>query len=119
MSKNDNLPVVLSPRIEHRFEEFQKTGHMALSEFWAEMEEEGTPIMEAASSGDSYVTFVWREGGTAQHVAVIQDWGCDGIREHHMSRLPGSDVWYRLALVITHSTLSAELFRPPSSKRIR
>ena len=58
------------------------------------MAQRGTPIIEPGSDGNAWVTFVWRDDGTARNVAVIQDWGADGIREYHMARLPDSDVWY-------------------------
>lgn len=65
-----------------------------LESFWAEMAARGTPLIEPANHNESRVTFLWRDDGTARHVAVLQDWGADGIREHHMARLPDSDVWH-------------------------
>ena len=80
--------------MQNLYRTIQKVGSAALSEFWMEMENQGTPIIEPDSEGYSLVTFLWRHDGSARNIAVIQDWGADGIREHHMSRLPNSDVWY-------------------------
>jgi enterochelin esterase family protein len=86
----------------------------ALSEFWAEIEKQGTPIIEPDSDGFSLVTFLWRHDGSARSVAVIQDWGADGIREHHMARLPDSDVWF-LTRGIRSDTRTTYQLSPSSS----
>ena len=85
---------ILSPRLRTLHNTLPKPGSAALSEFWIEMEKQGTPIIEPDSDGHLMVTFVWRHDGSARNVAVIQDWGCDGIREHHMARLSDSNIWY-------------------------
>jgi enterochelin esterase family protein len=85
---------VLSSRLQRLRSDLQGSVAGALSEFWDELARRGTPIIEDGAGGNAWVTFVWRDDGSAQNVAVIQDWGADGIREHHMARLPGSDVWY-------------------------
>jgi enterochelin esterase family protein len=60
------------------------------------------------------VTFLWRDDGSAQNVAVIQDWGTDGIREHHMTRLPESDVGY-LTRIMRSDTRTTYQLSPSSS----
>ena len=90
----DRASRILSPRIQRLNETIRTAGIVALSQFWTEVEEQGTPIIESDSEAHSLVTFLWRHTGSELNVAVIQDWGCDGIREHHMRRLPDSDVWY-------------------------
>ncbi len=87
-------PAILSPRIQLLHKAIQNADLSPLPEFWAEMAERGLPLIEEDGEDDSLVTFLWRDDGSAHNVAVIQDWGCDGIREHHMSHLPGSDVWF-------------------------
>src|SRR5574341_1033704 len=84
----------LSPRIGRLHHEIQSVGSDALHAFWEQVASQGAPIIEPGPDGFSFVTFLWRDDGSARHVAVIQDWGTDGIREHHMTRLPESDVWY-------------------------
>lgn len=85
---------ILSPRLLLLQQELQNTGKEALRLFWQEVEEQGTPLIEAGADGTCLVTFLWRDDQSARNIAVIQDWGTDGIREHHMTLLPGSDLWY-------------------------
>lgn len=106
---------ILSPRIQLLYNTLQTEGMAALPEFWNEMEKHGTPIIEADSEGFSLVTFLWRHDGSAGNVAVIQDWGSDGIREHHMSRLPESDVWYLTRRMPSDTRTTYQL--SPSSSR--
>lgn len=90
MKKRD----IQSSRLQLLHHDIQKGDIDALNLFWEEMKRKGTPIIEPGTPGYSLVTFVWRHDGSARNSAVIQDWGADGIREHHMNRLPDSDVWY-------------------------
>ncbi len=48
---------------------------------------------------------------------MIQDWGTDGIREYHMARLPGSDVWYLTRLMRSDTRTTYQL--SPSSSMDR
>ncbi len=66
----------------------------ALANFWVEVGQQGTPIIEQASVEGYFVTFVWRDDGSTRSVAVIQDWGADGIHEHFMTRIDGTDIWH-------------------------
>ena len=84
--------MILSPRIRILHNAIQNDQSAVLPEFWHELEAQGAPIIESSSEDHSLVTFVWRDDGLARHVAVIQDWGADGIRDQQMTRLPGSDV---------------------------
>ena len=90
-NKNNDL---LSPRLQHLYHEIQFKGQRALEGFWAEIAQHGSPMIEPGTSGYSLVTFLWRDDGVAREVAVIQDWGADGIREHHMVHLQGTNIWY-------------------------
>jgi len=92
MINNTSNP--LSPRLQHLHSEIHTAGLRALEAFWDEIARDGSPMVEPGTNGYSLVTFLWRDDGLARQVAVIQDWGADGIREHHMTCLPGSDVWY-------------------------
>jgi enterochelin esterase-like enzyme len=85
---------LLSPRLQRLYSDMQADGLNALETFWDEIAQQGSPIIEPGENGYSLVTFIWRDEGLAHQVAVIQDWGTDGIREHHMTCLPGSDLWY-------------------------
>ena len=90
-NKSNNF---LSPRLQRLYDDIQVDGQKALETFWTEIAQHGSPMIEPSTNGYSLVTFLWRDDGQAQQIAVIQDWGADGIREHHMNRLPGTDVWH-------------------------
>jgi enterochelin esterase family protein len=85
---------LLSQRLRNLHASIEAGRTSALDHFWTEIEEQGTPIIEPAGTGYCHVTFLWRDDGSTRHVDVIQDWGADGIREHAMTRLPGTDLWY-------------------------
>jgi len=85
---------LLSPRLQHLHRDIKSDGQRALETFSADIAQHGSPIIEPSTNDYSLVTFLWRDDGVARQIAVIQDWGADGIREHHMTRLPDSDVWY-------------------------
>ena len=111
----NKAPTVLSPRIQLLQDNIQHFGSQALRDFWGEIEEQGTPIIEAGPDGYSLVTFLWRDDGVARNVAVIQDWGTDGIREHHMARLADSDLWY-LTRQLRSDTRTTYQLSPSSSE---
>ena len=66
----------------------------ALDDFWHEVAEHGTPLIEPADNEHCLVTFLWRDTGATTGCVVVQDWGADGLPEHHMTRLPNSNVWF-------------------------
>lgn len=84
---------ILSTRL-HDLQAAVENNSSALTDFWSEIEKHGAPIIESAGDGQCYVTFVWRDDGTTRGVDMIQDWGADGLREHHLTRLENTDVWY-------------------------
>jgi enterochelin esterase-like enzyme len=86
----------------------------ALDTFWAEIQEHGAPIIEPAYEGYSYVTFLWRDMESATtSVNVIQDWGADGILEHLMTHLPGTDIWYKTRFMPSDTRTTYQLAPEP------
>lgn len=71
-------------------------GHRAaLDEFWAEMAEHGTPLVEPLDGTRVRLTFLWREHWPRQRVVVVGGPGGLVLDENQMVKLPDSDVWYR------------------------
>jgi enterochelin esterase family protein len=85
----------------------------ALAAFWQEIEQLGAPLIEPASEGYCSVTFLWRDDGTTRGVDVIQDWGADGIREHSMERLPGTELWFKTRLMRSDTRTTYQLAPDP------
>lgn len=98
MTDSDRI-VPGSSALTHLARDVRAGRREALSSFWQWLERVGTPLIEPVADGNAAVTFVWRHDGKARSVAVIQDWGADGIREHLMSLLPDSDCWYLTRLM--------------------
>jgi enterochelin esterase-like enzyme len=105
---------ILSPRLQRLQLDIQNLGTDALRIFWEEIKQQGTPLIELGTEGYSLVTFLWQDDGSARNVAVIQDWGADGIREHHMTRLLNSDVWF-LTRAMRSDTRTTYQLSPSSS----
>lgn len=93
-TQSNESTTIQSPRLQQLYTEMQIAGGSALLDFWQELEQQGAPLVEADRDGYSWVTFLWQEDGVARNIAVLQDFGADGIREHHMQRLPETDLWF-------------------------
>ena len=104
---------LISPRLRELQNQVENGDKAVLPEFWAEIEQRGTPIIENAGDDDYYVSFLWRDEGTVQAVDVIQDWGADGIREHHMTHLPGTDIWYKTRVMRSDTRTTYQLAPDP------
>jgi len=67
-------------------------GVEAVHAFWAEVGEQGAPLVE--SEGDEYlVTFLWRGLGHLENVRVFG--ALAGFEDNHLRQIPGTDVWHR------------------------
>jgi len=67
----------------------------AAAAFWAEMTTAGTPLVEAGEDGTTLVTFLWRETQPTDRVAIMGGPGGYVPADNLMSRLEGTDIWYR------------------------
>lgn len=108
-----------SPRIQRLFSDLHTTGQKALQIFWDEIAQQGSPIIEPGPGDQSLVTFLWKDNGAARSVAVIQDWGADGIREHFMTPLPGTDLWYLTRTMPSDTRTTYQLSPSPDSDSSR
>jgi enterochelin esterase family protein len=106
---------ILTPRLRQLQQTLQNNNTAALAEFWAEMAHQTTPLIEPTGEGDYWVTFLWQDDESSQSVAVIQDWGADQIREHQMSRLPRTDVWYKTRRFPADTRTTYQLSPSPSA----
>lgn len=65
----------------------------ALASFWREVAGKGPILQEIPGNDREFdVTFVWREVYDTRN--ALLDW-CPRPEDCHMSRLPGTDVWYK------------------------
>ncbi len=74
----------------------EDAAHDAIARFWAEVAESGAPLVEGdADDADRLVTFLWRDDGVTERVAVVGGpavW--EPIQTDLMERVVGTDVWY-------------------------
>lgn len=90
-----------SPRIATLQRQVEGDGTGALDRFWAEVQKAGTPLVEAVPTEREYslVTFLWRGTERTRNVVVVDGvavavGGVDPVNSQ-MTRLAGTDVWYR------------------------
>ena len=90
-----HMAKVLSPRLQKLVNDVVTNGEDSLSQFWNEVEKEGTPLIEAvpATDAECYVTFLYRSSSGVDNVVVFlgPTSGLDG----QMSLLENTDVWYK------------------------
>lgn len=91
----------VSPRLDALRTELEAGAPAALERFWLQVSKEGTPLFEPVGGDTSevLVTFLWRGGDETRNVLVVASptdlASEDGIAEARLSRLQGTDVWYR------------------------
>lgn len=95
------LEDLASPRLTALRHDLATGKPAALERFWKRIAEEGTPLVEPVEgkADEVLVTFLWRGGDETRSVVVVaspSDLGTEeGIEAAKMSRLSGTDVWYR------------------------
>ena len=94
-----------SARIALLRAEAATTGEIAVSDFWNELKNGGTPIVEPAPAGSGYsvVTFVWRGSPQTTNVVITDGvsvgvGGADPLNSR-MTHIDGTDVWYPSYLI--------------------
>src|SRR6266542_6121539 len=87
-----------SPRIEALRRSVDSGAVGAVEEFWREVVECGTPLVEPLPDDvkDMLVTFVWRGSEATRNVVVVGAIATPGIpAESQFACLAGTDVWHR------------------------
>jgi len=81
----------------------------AVDRFWSEAEARGGPLVETIDGNDQYVllTFLWKEMYETHNVLAI--WPGPTSEDYHMSRVPGTNVWYKSVRVFHASRFSYQL----------
>lgn len=90
--------VPVSSRIAALEQELTAGDSAALAAFWQEVGEQGAPLIEPIEGDDTHslVTFLWRGGEDTQNVVIFGGpANFDKLREHQMTRLLDTDLWYK------------------------
>lgn len=97
--------VLLSPRLTRLASEIKENKHNALSQFWQEIEQTGSPLVEDGQSAQTkLVTFLWR--GPVENVRLL---GAPYVGHDHLTELGSSNVWYASYEIPSDSRLSYRL----------
>lgn len=87
--ENEDTPApLLSPRLRRLQAELASGA--GTEDFWEDIADAGTPLVEPLGNGNSIVTFVYRNARTGVRIL-----GAPSADHDPMVRLEGSDVWYR------------------------
>ncbi|MFX1367120.1 MAG: alpha/beta hydrolase-fold protein [Promethearchaeota archaeon] len=91
--------IMVSPRLRILRQELQSGNSKALTEFWQEVADYGTPLVEQMDddSEHSWLTFLWRAKGDLNGVSVISL--VTGLVDNKMTRMMETDLWYRTCQV--------------------
>ena len=93
-----------SPRIEELRRMVESGDVDVLAQFWRDIEQVGTPIIEPAVEGSPntadgthyLVTFLYRDASEERRNVVVCSHALGwSFQRNQMAKLPGTDVWYR------------------------
>lgn len=86
-----------SPRLLQLSRDLQNNPTQTLAAFWAEIEQQGTPLVEPLADDTDHmlVTFLWRASTPIQNVVVFGGFAHWDFGQNYLSLLSGTDVWYR------------------------
>ena len=103
-----------SARISALRETLERGDRQAEPSFWAQIEKEGTPLVERVPGDDQHVlvTFLWR--GTAETQGVVILGGISGFRMPELKRIEGSNVWYASYHAPVHLRTTYRFLENPS-----
>lgn len=93
----ENNQKIISPRIQKLDEKLKIDKYKAVEEFWDEVRENGSPIIEKIEGDDKnyLVTVVWKECEPVDRMAVFGEmFGMDS-ENTQLEKLEGTDLWHR------------------------
>ncbi|MFT4036927.1 MAG: alpha/beta hydrolase-fold protein [Thermomicrobiales bacterium] len=97
LAQDDTQPV--SPRLQQLRAELDGGDADEPARFWAEVAAAGSPLIERLPDDPAacLVTFLWRETEPIENVVVVEELGerDPTLQSKRMTKLAGSDVWFR------------------------
>ncbi|PYP80384.1 MAG: enterochelin esterase [Gemmatimonadetes bacterium] len=105
-------PPIVSPTIAALRDAASKSAPDAEAQFWARVQRDGTPLVEPIPGDTANVlfTFVWHGDSATKHVALVNT-AIASIEPAQalLTRIAGTDVWYRSYVGRADSRFSYEL----------
>lgn len=78
---------------------------MGTDAFWADVQQQGTPLVEPWENGQQLVTFLWRDQGNTN----VRLFGSPSGDHNPLRKLAGSDVWWTSVVMDPRARLSYAL----------
>jgi enterochelin esterase family protein len=87
---------ISSPRLSALARQLRQGNSVALERFWRDVAAQGTPLIEQLEDTRAFslVTFLWRTGCPVREVRLLSSI-CDDEDGDRLTRLRGSDLWYK------------------------
>lgn len=90
---------IRSPRVAALEKSLKDGDAAALENFWREIKQRGTPLVERISGDDKHVlvTFLWRGGPETTNVGLVSDLpgAAEEPEKSLLEKLPNTNVWFR------------------------
>ncbi len=105
--QSSNQLLIRSPRLVALEKQLKSGDAAALDNFWREIKQQGTPLVEAIPGEDKYVlvTFLWRGGAETKNVILFSalpggadaagDFSEDQLLRNQLVSWPGTNVWFK------------------------
>lgn len=89
-----------SPRLAMLRKQLKNGEAGVLDNFWREVKQRGTPLVEPIPSDDKHVlvTFLWRGGPETKNVGLVSDLpggAAEAPEKNLLTNLPGTNVWFK------------------------
>lgn len=101
-ASQESLPYVAvdpstSPRMSALRSAVKKGDSSAVTQFWDEIKKKHAPLVEPVPNDDQYslVTFLWRGNADTHNVVVIGGVAGTDLTNNQMTKIPGTNVWYK------------------------
>lgn len=109
-SAASDQPVLESPRLKDLAQQIAqgRDTQAAIDSFWQRVRQEGTPLVEPLSDGQSLVTFLWR-GPQRAGMQGVRLFGSPAGNHDPLQQLEGTDVWWASFRMADNARLSYRL----------
>ncbi|MFY9561207.1 MAG: alpha/beta hydrolase-fold protein [Terriglobales bacterium] len=90
-------PLLHSPRLVTLEKQLKSGDAAALDNFWREVKQQGTPLVEPIPGDDQrvLVTFLWHAKTPIKNVVLVDGPAADDYPNNELTHLEGTELWYR------------------------
>lgn len=116
---DESVEELRSPKLTLLMQKVKSEDDQAVESFWREISEQTAPMVEAIPGDTEHVllTFLWRGNDQTRNVVLFSvlttrptiNFSAEQLTESLLSRLPGTDIWYRTFIIRHDARLSYRL----------